>query len=235
MIAVREEGRRYVVDASIQTPNVPFGDRFRTLARYCITRTGSAGDAARVRVTVEVEFLARVMMRGQIESGALSGSIEYFAELLRVLTHTATTIGVPHVSLDAVKTLLDANTPLQLPPPHKKHTLQFPPRSSSMSPERPAAQVETAPALAEPVHVMPPLPAPPVESPLSPPAHISPLPRSTSAVSEFELPPSDWLEKLWIAWAFFTFLVAIILNAPFQAAHEALEHRKERGRKIKRG
>lgn len=70
----REEDQVYVVEKKTITPEIPFGDSFAGLVRFCFTR--ASNDTCRLDISIGVTFLKSTMMRSIIKSNALKGLSE---------------------------------------------------------------------------------------------------------------------------------------------------------------
>eukprot|EP01137_Pigoraptor_chileana_P029953 Opistho-2@15900 len=74
---------RYIVETEVITPNVPYGDTFAIVSRYCITSV--AANKARVKMFCEVKFLKSGwsvnLAKGFIESNCYDGLKDYSSEL----------------------------------------------------------------------------------------------------------------------------------------------------------
>eukprot|EP00051_Salpingoeca_urceolata_P027984 m.484333 g.484333 ORF g.484333 m.484333 type:complete len:755 (+) comp23310_c0_seq1:92-2356(+) len=81
-----EAGARYLVLTDVQTPNVPFGENFWTLSRYCITRNGNN---THLRISSHMRYRKSPpwsITRTMIEKNGYSGLKEYWEHVLASLT-----------------------------------------------------------------------------------------------------------------------------------------------------
>ncbi|KAJ3409946.1 hypothetical protein HDV05_004145 [Chytridiales sp. JEL 0842] len=72
-----------VVDAAAKTPKVPYGEMFTVINRYCLTHEGPG--KARLRISTKVDFVKKLMLKGQIEGGSIDGSKGFGTELVKQL------------------------------------------------------------------------------------------------------------------------------------------------------
>lgn len=85
---LKANGKSYAVLSSVSTPDVPFGNCFRTEVLFCIMpgpELPSEDQSSRLVVSWRSNFLQSTMMKGMIENGARQGlkdSYVQFADLL---------------------------------------------------------------------------------------------------------------------------------------------------------
>ena len=61
----------YVIDSITKTPNVPYGETFQTVMRFCLMF--DTPTSMYLRVTMMVDFFRSVLWESKIEKGALDG------------------------------------------------------------------------------------------------------------------------------------------------------------------
>ena len=83
-LTVCEPGQRRIVSVDSKMPDIPYGDSFYTMCRYCITRQGSG---TRLQVTVGVTWAKSVMgmMKSYISKSAYEGMDTQFQQLTGAL------------------------------------------------------------------------------------------------------------------------------------------------------
>lgn len=83
---VKKEDRfAYSIETRPKTPNIPYGDAFDVVARYCLTHESLK--SARLHVTVNVEFRKSLFWESMIEKGAVDGNITYLRDLTSALSN----------------------------------------------------------------------------------------------------------------------------------------------------
>jgi len=79
---------RYVVELRVKTPDVPYGDTFDCVTRYCIT--WKSAKECRITCGTDVDFVKSTMMKGMIRGAASKGTSEsahlFLATLKEVLS-----------------------------------------------------------------------------------------------------------------------------------------------------
>ncbi len=73
-IVNKVEHVRYVIEVRVKTPDVPYGDTFDCVTRYCIT--WKSAKECRVTSGTEVDFVKSTMMKGMIRGAASKGTME---------------------------------------------------------------------------------------------------------------------------------------------------------------
>ncbi|KAJ1569612.1 Protein Aster-A [Nowakowskiella sp. JEL0078] len=86
----------YVVETSVTTPKVPFGDTFTIVTRYCFTHEGK--EKSRLVMRVRVDFTKKFMLKGAVESASIDGVGTYGKELTVELRKLETSSPKPDVS-----------------------------------------------------------------------------------------------------------------------------------------
>jgi hypothetical protein len=81
----RETKFAYVVELHTKTPNVPYGDAFEVVTRYCLTFERPT--ATRMHVSTAVEFGRSVFWESMIEKGALDGTTAFSRDLATALVN----------------------------------------------------------------------------------------------------------------------------------------------------
>ena len=73
----------YVVEVSAHTPDVPYGDHFHIMNRFCLTAIGP--QKSRLRMSPGVVFEKSTIWKGKIEKGSHDALVEYGRELEQTL------------------------------------------------------------------------------------------------------------------------------------------------------
>ena len=63
----------------METPNVPYGDKYHTVSRFCLVTVGP--NSCKLVITREVRFRDKCYWEGRIEKSAIEGSLDWFEEL----------------------------------------------------------------------------------------------------------------------------------------------------------
>jgi hypothetical protein len=74
---------RYVVEVCAHTPDVPYGDHFRIVNRFCLTAIGSK--RSRLRMSTSVIFEKSTIWKNKIEKGSHDAMVEYSRDLEQTL------------------------------------------------------------------------------------------------------------------------------------------------------
>jgi len=84
----------YIVNCEVNNPNVPYGDKFFIMKRYCLTRCSD--NVCRLRMTSEVQYRKGVwgMVKSIIEKNSREGISEYCDDLCTCLTEESAGPGV---------------------------------------------------------------------------------------------------------------------------------------------
>ncbi|KAG1363774.1 C2 and GRAM domain-containing protein [Cocos nucifera] len=86
---LKADGKNYAVLASVSTPDVPFGNYFRTEVLFCIMPgpdLPSEDQSSRLLISWRMNFLQSTMMKGMIENGAKQGLKDSFAQFADLLS-----------------------------------------------------------------------------------------------------------------------------------------------------
>ncbi|XP_010928063.1 C2 and GRAM domain-containing protein At1g03370 isoform X2 [Elaeis guineensis] len=86
---LKADGKNYAVLASVGTPDVPFGNCFRTEVLFCIMPgpdLPSEDQSSRLLISWRMNFLQSTMMKGMIENGAKQGLKDSFAQFADLLS-----------------------------------------------------------------------------------------------------------------------------------------------------
>ncbi|KAL2915107.1 hypothetical protein HK105_205431 [Polyrhizophydium stewartii] len=73
----------YIVEAKTSTPQLPFGDCFNPMMRYCITWVTE--DTCRLALSIGINFCKSTMMKSVIKSAGLKGLAETCADIVSIL------------------------------------------------------------------------------------------------------------------------------------------------------
>eukprot|EP01137_Pigoraptor_chileana_P034870 Opistho-2@28074 len=65
----------FIVEAKSTTPDVPYGDTFYNVTRYCVTALGD--ESCAVRITGDTVFTKKPMVKGMIQKAAFNGAKGY--------------------------------------------------------------------------------------------------------------------------------------------------------------
>ncbi|KAJ3181603.1 SNF1-interacting protein [Gaertneriomyces sp. JEL0708] len=77
----------YVVESTSKTPDVPYGDAFSPVTRYCITWAGVG--SCRVSMYVGLKWWKSVMVKGLIRGAAMKGLADTCADIISALQQEA--------------------------------------------------------------------------------------------------------------------------------------------------
>lgn len=83
----RADSGGYVVEVSVATPDVPYGNTFLTQLQYRIAPIGE--NASRLVISWSAKFLQSTMMRGMIENGMRNGIGDTYKLFLQMITEFA--------------------------------------------------------------------------------------------------------------------------------------------------
>ncbi|ONK69345.1 uncharacterized protein A4U43_C05F21890 [Asparagus officinalis] len=88
-IFLKADGKSYAVLLSVSTPDVPFGNSFKTEVLFCILpgpELESNEPSSRLVISWRMNFLQSTMMKGMIENGARQGLKDSYAQFADVLS-----------------------------------------------------------------------------------------------------------------------------------------------------
>uniref|UniRef100_A0A1D1XGT2 C2 and GRAM domain-containing protein At1g03370 n=1 Tax=Anthurium amnicola TaxID=1678845 RepID=A0A1D1XGT2_9ARAE len=86
---LKADGKSYAVLSSVSTPDVPFGNNFRTEVLYCIMpgpELPSEDLSSRLIISWRTNFLQSTFMKGMIEGGAKQGLTESYSQFADLLS-----------------------------------------------------------------------------------------------------------------------------------------------------
>ena len=88
-IYLKADGKSYVVLLSVSTPDVPFGNYFKTEVLFCILpgpELPSNEPSSRLIISWRMNFLQSTIMKGMIENGARQGLKDSYAQFADMLS-----------------------------------------------------------------------------------------------------------------------------------------------------
>ncbi|XP_038985637.1 C2 and GRAM domain-containing protein At1g03370-like isoform X1 [Phoenix dactylifera] len=86
---LKADGKNYAVLTNVSTPDVPFGNCFRTEVLFCIMPgpdLPSEDQSSRLLISWRMNFLQSTIMKGMIENGAKQGLKDSFAQFADLLS-----------------------------------------------------------------------------------------------------------------------------------------------------
>eukprot|EP00897_Mesotaenium_endlicherianum_P005083 jgi/Mesen1/4602/ME000232S03854 len=89
----RADAGGYLVENSVATPDVPYGNHFRAEVQYCLTPVDEK--TSHLRISWRATFLQSTMMKGMIENGMRSGIKENYTVCAQILAKYAPPAALP--------------------------------------------------------------------------------------------------------------------------------------------
>lgn len=75
----------YIIEEITKTPEVPYGDTFQTVTRYCIT--WKSKDSCQLLITCGIDWLKNPLVKGLIKGAAMKGVSETSKAILEIVVN----------------------------------------------------------------------------------------------------------------------------------------------------